>query len=169
MTPLPHGLGGPASSFAAWRLDKTVHASTWDQGIGAEKVGGRWSPKGLRVVYASLDPATTILEVAVHAGFHALDSVPHTIIEFEVTDPSLVHVVDRATIPNPHWLRPGSVSAAQQEFGRALIVAHPFVLVPSVISAYSWNLLVNPVTAAGVFRERRREVFALDTRLNRPA
>jgi RES domain-containing protein len=163
---VPAALGGLTGSFCAWRLDKTVYAPTWDQGIGAKTVGGRWSPKGQAVIYSSLDPATTILEVAVHAGFHALDTVAHTLIEFEVTDPSMVHVVEPAAIPNPNWLRPGSISAGQQDYGRALIEAHPFVLVPSVISSNSWNLLVNPVTAAGMFRERRQEAFGLDGRLN---
>lgn len=166
MTPLPAALGGPTGSFSAWRLDKSIYAATWDQGIGAKTVGGRWSPKGLAVVYASLDPSTAILEVAVHAGFHALDAVLHTLIELEVLDSSAVHVVDPAVVPNPNWLRPGSISAGQQDFGRTLIEAHPLVLMPSVISTNSWNLLVNPATAVGMFRERRQEAFWLDGRLN---
>ena len=169
MTPVPAALGGPTARFSAWRLDKTKYAPTWDQGIGAKTVGGRWSPKGLAVIYASLDPATTILEVAVHAGFHALDTVAHTLIEFEVTDPSKVHVVKPSDVTNPNWLRPGSISAGQQDYGKSLIEAHPFVLVPSVISPCSWNLLVNPSLAAGMFRERRQDAFGLDGRLNPPA
>ena len=163
---MPAALGGPTDHFSAWRLDKTKYATTWDQGLGAKSVGGRWSPKGLAVIYASLDPATTILEVAVHAGFPALDTIPHTLIEFEVTDPTKVHVVMPSTVPNPNWLRPGSISAGQQDYGKTLIEAHPFVLVPSVISQSSWNLLVNPSTAAGMFRERRKDAFGLDGRLN---
>ena len=63
----------------AWRLDRQHYASTWDSGIGAEKLGGRWNAKGQRAVYCSVDPSTAILEVAVHAGFPVLDTQPVTV------------------------------------------------------------------------------------------
>ncbi|MBP6583200.1 MAG: RES family NAD+ phosphorylase [Chromatiaceae bacterium] len=48
------------------RLDAREEVSAnWDQAQGAYLVGGRWSSAGRRVLYTSLDPATTILEVAV--------------------------------------------------------------------------------------------------------
>uniref|UniRef100_UPI003F94965A RES family NAD+ phosphorylase n=1 Tax=Rhodoblastus sp. TaxID=1962975 RepID=UPI003F94965A len=77
MTPLPAGLGG--SELVAWRLDRSSFAATWDSGAGAYLEGGRWNGKGVRAVYCSIDPATAILEVAVHTGFEALDSVPHVL------------------------------------------------------------------------------------------
>jgi len=173
LTPLPAALlpGGKPKSFIAWRLERTAYAPTWDKGIGAEKVGGRWSPKGLPAIYASLDPATTILEVAVHAGFKTLDTVAHTLIEIEIEilNPKEVHIVQPKDVPNPNWLRPGSVGAGQQSFGKELLLKHPFVLVPCVISTHSWNLLINPDLAAGKFKEHSNEAFALDTRLHPPA
>lgn len=36
-----------------WRLTRQRHVSTAFEGIGSERVGGRWSPRGLRVVYTS--------------------------------------------------------------------------------------------------------------------
>jgi hypothetical protein len=48
---------------------------------------------------AALDPATTILEVAVRETFRKLDIVPHVLTSARL---------------NPNWLRPGVVSAAQQ-------------------------------------------------------
>ncbi|MEA2728512.1 MAG: hypothetical protein QOF70_2987, partial [Acetobacteraceae bacterium] len=59
----------------AWRLDQQGFAATWDSGEGAYRLGGRWNTKGVRAVYCSVDPATAILEVAVHKGFRALDTV----------------------------------------------------------------------------------------------
>lgn len=129
-------------------------------------MGGRWSPRERRVIYASLDPATAILEVAVHAGFPVLDTVRHTLLEIEIGALDRVHVVSPGDIPNEHWLRPGTISAGQQAFGAQLLDGHPFVLIPSVISTHSWNFLIDVQSAGGLFRERGRQAFALDPRLN---
>jgi RES domain-containing protein len=151
-----------------WRLDQKVHAKTWNSGIGAEAAGGRWNSKGVKVVYASADPATAILEVAVHKTFRALDTVPHVITGARVLDPSLIHRVDSETLPNPGWLIPGVPSAGQQQFGDDLLAEHPFVLIPSSVSRYSWNLLVNPELARDLYEVVVHEPFALDTRLHPP-
>ena len=73
MTPLPSPPG--ENELVAWRLDQTNYRTAWDSGEGAYRVGGRWNSKGVRAVYCSVDPATAILEVAVHKGFKALDTV----------------------------------------------------------------------------------------------
>lgn len=159
-------LGGNA--LVAWRLDQAVHAATWDSGEGAYRVGGRWSGRGVRAVYCALDPATAILEVAVHKGFKALDTVPHTLTELLVLDPAAVHVVNPSDVPNPNWLRPGALSAGQQAFGDKLLAAHRFVVLPSVVSTHSWNLVFVAASAAGSYALKGQEAFALDTRLHPP-
>jgi RES domain-containing protein len=164
LTPLPAALGG--TGLVAWRLETTQHSATCQTAQGAFLVGGRWSFAGRRVIYTSLDPSTAIIEVGVHKGFDTLDTVPHTLLEIEIADPAQAHVVDPATIPNPHWLHPGAVSAAQQAFGDALLAVHPLVVLPSVVSSHSWNLLIDVAAAAGLFNLRRSEPFVLDPRLN---
>lgn len=166
MTPLPGSLGG--GEMVAWRLDSARFAPTWDSGEGAYQLGGRWNSKGVRIVYCSVDPATAILEVAVHKGFKALDTVPHVLTALTVTDLSDVHAVDPASVPNPNWLRPGIPSAGQQAWGDDLLAAHRFVLFPSAVSSHSWNLLFAPTPAAGAYSLRHQEIFALDTRLHPP-
>lgn len=181
MTPLPAPLGG--AELVAWRLDQQRHAAGWDSGEGAFRAGGRWNSRGTRAVYCSVDPATAILEVAVHKGFRALDTVAHVLTSLTILDPGRVHVLDPAMLPNPHWLRPGIPSAGQQEFGDALLARHGFALVPSVISARSWNLVflapaaeLPAAAAAGAsaaaaaigYRLRAQERFALDPRLHPP-
>jgi RES domain-containing protein len=165
VTPLPPSLGGPAA-LVAWRLDRKKYAGTWDSGEGARLEGGRWNSIGQAVVYASLDPATTILEKAVHAGFSILDTVPHVLTNLEVLDPSSVHVVQPEDVPNTNWLKPTYPSAGQQAFGDALLAAHLFVLIPSAVSSESWNLFFDPVRAAGKYRLRSQGAFALDGRLS---
>jgi RES domain-containing protein len=164
LTPLPAALGG--SGLVGWRLEATKHFPTWRTAQGAFLVGGRWSSAGRRVIYTSLDPSTAIVEVGVHKGFHTLDTVPHMLLEIELADPTRVHVVDLAMIPNPHWLHPGAVSAGQQAFGDALLAMYPMVVLPSVVSSHSWNLLIDVASAAGLFKLRHGERFALDPRLN---
>lgn len=151
-----------------WRLDVAHHAPTWDSGIGAERVGGRWNPAGVRVTYTSLDPATAILEVAVHKGFDALDTQPYVLTRARVLDAEDIYVLDSKTLPNPNWLFPGSPSRGQQRFGAELIDQHPFVLFPSSVMRHSWNLLMNPVRAVGRFELIEQEPFALDGRLSPP-
>ncbi|WP_439364836.1 RES family NAD+ phosphorylase [Bradyrhizobium sp. DASA03005] len=165
MTPLPAALGG--SELVAWRLDQSKYAATWDGGEGAFLVGGRWNSKGVRAVYCSIDPATAILEVAVHKGFRALDMVSHVMTSATI-DPAGVFVVEPGTVPNPNWLRPGIPSAGQQAFGDELLARHSFVVIPSVVSTASWNLIFIAANAAGAYKLQSQDPFALDTRLHPP-
>ena len=168
MTPLPSALGGDGSTLVAWRLDAARYAATWDSGEGAFRVGGRWNPRGQRVVYASLDPATAILEVAVHKTFRALDTADHVLTSIEIGDLGSVGVIEPAAVPNANWLHPCPPSAGQQAYGKAALMRHRFVLVPSAVSTRSWNLIFDPLAAGGAFRQRTQERFALDTRLHPP-
>lgn len=163
MTPLPAPLGG--RDLVAWRLDLAIHGAAWDSGEGAYRAGGRWNSSGVRTVYCSIDPATAILEVAVHKGFKALDTVPHVLTAITIAEPSRVHIVHPSSVPNPNWLRPGFPGAGQQAFGDALLARHKFVLIPSAVSTHSWNLIFVGTTAAGAYAVRSQEPFALDTRL----
>ena len=164
MTPLPPPLGTGGLVF--WRLDLARFASTWDSGEGSFRVGGRWSSAGVRTVYAALDPATAILEVAVHKGFKVLDTQPHVLTWATIADPGAVRVISASETPNANWLRPGVPSSGQQAFGDALVQRHPFVLIPSVVSAHSWNLLFDPSLAKGLYTDVAQEPFALDGRLH---
>jgi len=158
---------GP-SELVAWRLDQAKHRAAWDSGEGAHRFGGRWNSRGVRAVYCSADPATAILEVAVHKGFKALDTIEHVLTAAIITNLSDVTVADPASIPNPNWLRPGIPSAGQQAFGDSLLAKYKFVLIPSVVSTHSWNLILS-AAAAGAYAMRMQETFALDPRLHPPA
>ena len=156
--------GGP---LLAWRIDTRAHADTWDSGIGAELFGGRWNPKGQRAVYCSLDPATCIVEAAVHRGFAVLDTQPHVLTCLQL-DADGVVVVQPGSLPNPAWLHGGVPSAGQQQFGAGLLAAHGMVVLPSAVSKLSWNLVFAPGAAAGRWRLLHQQPLVLDTRLNPP-
>lgn len=164
MIPLPVCLGG-TGALAGWTLQDARHAATWNSGIGSATFGGRWNSIGKPVLYAALDPATAILEVAVHKGFKVLNTVAHHLYSFTIGSPGQVHIVQPGDVPNPHWLHPLPPNPDQQAFGDQLIDAHPFVLVPSAVSGHSWNLLVNVTTALPLMTDTQVERFALDPRL----
>ena len=164
MIPLPPPLG--AGELVAWRLDQVDFAAAWDGGEGAFRAGGRWNSRGVRAVYASLDPSTAILEVAVHKGFRALDTVAHVLTAATILDPSGIRVIQPEDVPNPNWLRPGIPGAGRQAFGDAILARHPFMVIPSAVSSHSWNLIFVASVAAGLYALRLQERFALDTRLH---
>lgn len=166
MTPLPGPLG--ATDLVAWRIDLAIYASTWDSGEGAFRQGGRWNSKRVRAVYSSVDPATAILEVAVHKGFEALDTVRHVLTSLRIHDPASVAIIEPADVPNPNWLVPGIPSAGQQQFGDALLAANLFVLIPSTVSRNSWNLIFDADRASGAYTLLSQDPFALDGRLHPP-
>jgi RES domain-containing protein len=165
--PLPPPLGPGTLVF--WRLDLAKFATAWDSGEGSYRAGGRWSSRGVRAVYAALDPATAILEVAVHQTFGTLDTVPHVLTSAQIIDPRHVRVVNAGDVPNPNWLRPGAVSVGQQAFGDALLETGAFILIPSVVSPHSWNVIFSPAKAQHLYAHVTQEPFALDPRLHRPA
>ena len=166
MTPLPPPLGPGGLAF--WRLDQAKFAATWDSGEGSYLAGGRWNSRGVRAVYAALDPATAILEVAVHKTFRTLDTVPHVLTSARIADVAQAQLVGPADVPNPNWLRPGAVSAGQQAFGNAMLKTHTLVLIPSVVSIHSWTVVFDPVVAQGCYDSVAQEAFALDPRLHPP-
>lgn len=167
MTPLPAPLGG--TELVAWRLDQAHHASTWDSGEGAYQVGGRWNARGTRAVYCSVDPATAILEVAVHKQLSTLDTVPHVLTALTITGVADVRIVRPIDVPSPDWLRPGRPVAEQQAFGTTLLERNAFVLIPSVVSRHSWNLIFVASVASDRYALRFQEPFVLDSRLHSEA
>lgn len=156
------------SKWRAWRLDREIYKESWDSGVGAYRKGGRWNSPGTSVVYASADPSTAIMEVAVHIGFDDLDTIPHVLTCFEILDQSIIKVVQPEDIPNPVWLSSATPSPNQQRFTDALLAVHPFLLVPSAVTRHSWNLLISTDLAEGKYRLISQERFGLDTRLVKP-
>lgn len=166
MTPLPPPLG--SGEVWLWRIDQERHCQTWHTGEGAFRVGGRWNTSGVRAVYASLDPATACLEVAVHKGFKVLDMAPHYLTSARVVDAARLHVVEPDAVPNPNWLTPASPSENQQRYGNDLLRTHACILIPSAVSRHSWNLIFDADRADGLYADVAQERFALDPRLQGP-
>jgi RES domain-containing protein len=112
------------------------------------------------------DPATAILEVAVHKAFHVLDTTPHVLASLSILEAESVNVVWPHAIPNANWMRPGIPTSGQRHFGNQLLADHKFIALPGAVSTHSWNLIFDPARAAGAYQFQTQERFALDTRLN---
>jgi len=80
-----------------------------------------------------------------------------------VPDLTSVHRVKPEDVPNPNWLRPGDPSVYQQGFGDDLLKKHGVVVIPSVVSTNSWNMIFTDTEAAKLI-DIKQERFALDTR-----
>jgi RES domain-containing protein len=148
-----------------WRLEREIYLPNWEQGMGAFHVGGRWNPKNRHAIYTSLDPATAILELAVHVGFSALDKMERWLLEIEILDPASVIAIHPDSIPNPRWLTSSSPTLAQQNHGAELLDKHGIIAIPSAVSTKSWNVVIDPNKSAGMFKELSRSRFGLDPRL----
>jgi RES domain-containing protein len=167
MAPLPAALVA-TTVLVAWRIDHQRFSASWDSGVGAERAGGRWNPKGFKAVYCSIDPSTCLVEAAVHRGFESLDLQPHTLTSIEIMNTTGIRIVMPDEIPNPAWLSGGSPSRNQQAWGAQLLDSHDFVLLPSAVSKRSWNLVFQPAVASGKYSLRSQERLSVDTRLNPP-
>ena len=172
MAPLPAALAGsvPARPLLAWRIDADEYAATWHSGIGAERFGGRWNPKGQRAVYCSLDPATCLVEAAVHRGFAVLDTRAHVLSCLQI-DPLPdgqpgVQVVPPEALPNPAWLHGGTPSAGQQRFGSGWLATPGVLVIASAVSRHSWSLVFSPEAAGARVRLLQQQRLVIDTRLN---
>ena len=172
MAPLPAALAGAAAAapLLAWRIDAEGYAATWHSGIGAERFGGRWNPKGRRAVYCSLDPATCLVEAAVHRGFMVLDTRPHVLSCLQINplpdgQPG-VQVVMPEALPNPAWLHGGVPGAGQQRFGAGWLASPGVLVIASAVSRHSWNLVFSPDVAGARVRLLQQQRLVIDTRLN---
>lgn len=164
MTPLPPPLGSGA--LVLWRIDDARFAGGWRLGDGARRFGGRWNSVGVAAVYAALDPATAILEVAVHKGFRVLDSVPHVLTRATITDPAAVHVMAADALPDAGWLLPGNGPIPmRQRYGDEMLRRWAALAVPSSVSRRSWNLIL-PGNATLALTDIRQEPLVIDPRLH---
>ncbi len=122
-----------------WRISN--HA-TLDAG-GGLRASSRWHSRGRRIVYCAPNPATTLLEVLVHAEIDVED-LPVTYHHLEIEAPDSISVqsvspedpgsegrfdIERSRRIGDAWLRSGQSA---------------LLLVPCVIVPATLNVLINP-------------------------
>src|SRR6266568_3459905 len=125
-----------------YRIAKERFARDVD-GEGARRVGGRWNPIGVPLVYTSGAVAVATLEVLVH--FPMSIPIPNfCLVTFEVPDEASIKTLEASDLPRGWDSLSDTTSTA--EFGKSWAVSQVSLAlrVPSVIlPPGSWNILLN--------------------------
>ncbi|CAB3807092.1 RES family NAD+ phosphorylase [Paraburkholderia fynbosensis] len=134
-------------------------------GNGAAIAGGRWNPRGMRVLYTCCHASTALLEALVHmAGL--LPAGGYFLVTLEVPDA----VYEAAFVPDlpAGWADLTRDPAATRARGRQWLEAGEQLAmrVPSVVCPSDFNLLLNPMhPEMASVRVISSEPFTLDPRL----
>lgn len=110
-------------------------------GAGARLLGGRWNSPGRDAIYASPSFALAVLEVLVHTGTGTIPK-HHRYVEIDIPDRVAAEEFDPTAVPE--WNAPGEI--ASRAFGDGWLAAarSAILIVPSVISPYDRNIVINP-------------------------
>ena len=123
----------------AWRIARKPHCED-RYGLGAKRVGGRWTPPGTPVIHAASTIALAALEVLVHARKPPPDLV---LVAVDVPDDAPVDSPKISELPQD-WRTP-LLSAHCQAWGKAWCEkeAALALAVPSVIVPEERNFVIN--------------------------
>lgn len=134
-------------------------------GNGAALAGGRWNPRGTRVVYTCCNPSTAVLEALVHLG-GLMPAAQHFLVTIDIPDACIAS----AFVPDipPDWNTPGHDPRSTMAIGQAWIEKgnHLAMKVPSIVCPAEVNLLLNPLHAEmDAVRVTDVSTFTFDARL----
>ena len=147
------------------RLVKARHAATALDGEGARRVGGRWNPPGIPVVYGSSSLSLAVLELLAHTD---PGNLPADLVALRIQIPD--------GVPWARWLPEDLPGDWRLETGKATLHglglewvragATGVLVVPSVLVPAETNILINPAHPdAARIQVQAREPFTLDPRL----
>lgn len=123
-----------------WRISN--HADP--RGRGGLRGGGRWHTKGREIVYCAEEPTGALLEALVHVEVESLEDLPQSYQLLRIAFPkrAAVEEVVLAALPSD-WKRQTLLT---RSIGDAWLAAGrtPALRVPSAISPYAHNVLLNP-------------------------
>ena len=129
-------------TVTSYRICKKEHAGTIWSGAGSRDFGGRWSSKGIAVVYTAENRSLAALEQLVHLIKPRL--LTGYVIAGISFDLARVRRLDPAALP-AGWDAPVAPPALKQ-YGDDFLAtgAWPILAVPSAIVLHEWNYLFNP-------------------------
>ena len=140
-----------------WRISN--HATL--DGRGGLRASARWHTRGHRIVYASPNPATALLEILVHAEIDWRDlPVSFRFLEIEAPDRISSETIERSALPHGWESRPDVTRQLGDEWlaSRRSALLH----VPCVIVPETYNILLNPLHPAAeqlTIRKMHRHPF----------
>jgi RES domain-containing protein len=131
-----------------WRITDAAYVATAFTGEGAAAVGGRWNSRGTKVVYASANLSTAILEILVHVD---PTNAPTTLRKIPIDVPDkLARETIRVTDLPKDWTRyPANPLLARMGDDWVARNKTALLFVPSVVveSDDEPNALLNPAHA----------------------
>jgi len=152
------------SEVTIWRLCTARRAADAFAGEGSYRRGGRWNPRGLRVVYCAEARSLAAMEVLV-----SMDDKDRLLETPWVCIPATLsmELIEKAATVPPEW-RQYPHPTATQAFGAEWVQAQRSVAlrVPSAVVSGEFNYLLNP--AHPDFKRvkvGRPEPFSFDPRL----
>jgi RES domain-containing protein len=124
-----------------WRLTQQKHQETAFSGEGGLYASGRWSPKGLRVVYTASSLALATLELFVHLES---DRIPLVAIRAEIPDNLPIESVNIDNLPK-NW-QEATAYPQLQPLGKQWLQNRSTAIlqIPSAIVPVESNYLINP-------------------------
>jgi RES domain-containing protein len=153
------------SPVRVYRLIKERFLSTPLSAEGARRLGGRWNPPGVGILYTSASPELALLEQIVHLRSLPYSDLPRLVLLTLVIPepPRLLHASDLPT----NWRDEADFGVNHQAIAPWL--ARPDVLaigVPSAVVPDSFNYLLHPAhTSFGQITVARTSSFPIDARL----
>ena len=129
-----------------WRICRRRYAAEAATGEGAQRYGGRWNSRGVRVVYASTSLALAAVETFVNLEPNLMPA-DLVSIEGEIPDSLPMGKLEPAILPG-RWY--ASRAESLQRFGDEWIRSGESValLVPSAAIRGEWNVLLDPAHSA---------------------
>ncbi|WP_027820952.1 RES family NAD+ phosphorylase [Paraburkholderia bannensis] len=134
-------------------------------GNGAAISGGRWNPKGRRVLYSCCNASTAVLETLVHLS-GLLPAGGFFLVTLDMPDVAFENAY-QPELP-PDWAELDRDPGTTAEIGRQWLERGEQLAmrVPSVVCQADFNLLLNPLhPEMSSVRVIRKEPFKIDPRL----
>jgi RES domain-containing protein len=152
------------SELILWRLSAATYTATAFSGKGAEAVGARWSPPGIRVAYCSESRALAVVEVLASVEeADRLTGIEWRLVPARITS-DCVEKPDR--FPEnwrqyPHPQQTQKIGAEWVQSLRSVALRVPSAIVPG-----EFNYLLNPAHPQfAKVKVGKPEPFSFDPRL----
>ena len=128
--------------ITSWRIVKAKYAATAFEGEGSRRAGGRWSSRGLPIIYTAESAALAALELLVHLGHTR--TLPEYVV-FSCTFPeSMVETIQIDVLPYDWRLHPGPAALRRLGDDWARDRRSAVLKVPSAVIDTESNYLLNP-------------------------
>jgi RES domain-containing protein len=150
-----------------WRLSKLKYALTAYSSEGTQKVGGRWTLKGVKAVYTSSSLALAALELLVHLDREDVSTM-FVAVSADIPDDLQIDVITPSQLPE-NW-RDTPASSTLTIIGQTWLNENQTAVlsVPSAVIAVEKNFLLNPAHPNfGCIQVNEPEPFNFDSRLQK--